>query len=110
MELSTAQKRLVELDLKKPEIKAYYEELETVLAAVASEIPLNSYFKSDDGTTYKLVKPSGTFVMYKQYDFERTKREGESRGTLSKREAYDAEQNGFNPLPEEEQALPTDPV
>lgn len=100
MELTAAQQRLIELDLKKPEIKAYYEELEKVIAAVALEIPLNGYFKGPDGTVYKIVKPAGTFVAYKQLDFERTKREGETRGTLSMKEAKDAELNNFAPLPE----------
>lgn len=102
MELTAAQKRLIELDLKKPEIKAYYEELEKVIAEVATEIPLNGYFKADDGTVYKIVKPTGTFVTFKAVDFERTKREGETRGSLSMKEAKDAELNGFKPLPEQE--------
>lgn len=100
MVLTVAQKKLIELDLKKPEIKAYYEELEKTLAEVAKEMPVNGYFKSDDGTVYKLVKPSGKYVSFSQYDFERTKREGETRGTLSIKESKDAELNGFKPLAE----------
>lgn len=100
MELTEAQKKLVELDLKKPEIKAYYEELEKTVAEVAAEMPMNGYFKSDDGTVYKIVKPSGTYVSFKEFDFERTKREGETRGSLSVKEAKEAELNDFKPLPE----------
>ena len=98
--LTAAQRRSVELDLKKPEIKAYYEELEQVIAAVAAEVGINGYFRAPDGTVYKLVRPSGTFVSFKAFDFERTKREGETRGSLSMKEAKDAELNGFAPLPE----------
>lgn len=97
--LTDAQRRLVELDLRKPEITAYYEELEQVTAAVAAEVGVDGYFQAPDGTVYKLVKPSGAFVTYKQFAFERTKREGETRGTLSMKEAKDAEANGFKPLP-----------
>ena len=98
--LTTAQRRLVELDLKKPEIKAYYEELEQVVAKVAEETGINGYFRAPDSTIYKIVKPTGTFVSFKLFDFERTKREGEARGSLSMKEAKDAELNGFRPLPE----------
>lgn len=100
--LTPAQARLIELDLKKPEIKAYYEELETVIAEVAAEIGVNAYFEAPDGTVFKIVKSTGTFVSFKDLDFERTKRADEKRGTLSVKEAQDAKRNGYKPLPEEE--------
>jgi len=53
--LTDAQRRLVELDLRKPEIKAYYEELEQTVAAVAAEVGVDGYFAAPDGTVYKLV-------------------------------------------------------
>jgi hypothetical protein len=96
--LTDAQRRLVELDLKKKEIEQYYEELEQVTAAVAAEVGLNGYFEAPDGTVYKLVKPAGRYVMFKDLDFLRTKREGEERGTLSMKEAELARANGFKPL------------
>lgn len=96
--------KLVELDLKKPEITAYYEELERVIAEVEKIVGVNGYFKAPDGTVYKIVKPSGTFVSFKALVYERTKREGEARGSLSMKEAKEAEANGFKPLPESEAA------
>ncbi len=96
--LTDAQRRLVELDLRKPEITAYYEELEKVTAAVAAEVGVDGYFQAPDGTVYKLVRWTGQFVTAKQFAFERTKREGETRGTLSMKEAADAKANDFKPL------------
>jgi hypothetical protein len=96
--LTDAQRRLVELDLRKPEIKAYYEELEQTVAAVAAEVGVDGYFAAPDGTVYKIVKPEGQFVTYKQLDFHRTKRDGETKGTLSMKEAADARANRFRPL------------
>lgn len=93
--LTPAQQRLVELDLRKPEIKAYYEELETTLVAVAREVGVDGYFRAEDGTVFKIVRPEGQFVTYKQVDFLRTKREGEARGTLSMKEAQEAEKAGW---------------
>jgi hypothetical protein len=97
-ERDAALRRLVELDLRKPEIQAYYEEREKVLAEVATIVGINGYFKADDGTVFKIVKPAGQYVTFKELDYERTKRDGEARGTLSMKEAKDAEANGFLPL------------
>lgn len=94
--------KLVELDLKKPEITKYYEELEIAVAEVEKIVGLNGYFKASDGTVFKIVRPSGTFVSFKTLAYERTKREGEARGSLSVKEAKEAEANGFRPLPESE--------
>jgi hypothetical protein len=96
--LSEAQVRLVKLDLRKKEIEQYYEDLEKTLAQVASEVGLNGYFEAPDGTVYKIVKPAGRYILFKDLDFLRTKREGEERGTLSMKEANDARSNGFEPI------------
>jgi hypothetical protein len=96
--LTDAQRRLVALDLRKKEITAYYEELDQVLPLVVAEVGINGYFQAPDGTVYKLLKAEGKFVTFKDFDFHRTKREGESRGTLSKDEAEKAKANGFKPL------------
>lgn len=85
--LTEAQRRLVALDLRKAEIIAYYDELESTLKAIAEESGLNSYFRDDDGIVYKITIPDGKFVSFKPYDYVRTKREGERAGTLSMKEA-----------------------
>src|SRR5262245_49679425 len=89
--MTEAQAKLVELDLRKKEVEDYYQDLEKAVAAVHAEIGLNGYFKAEDGTVYKIVKPPGRFVLFKDLDFVRTKREGELRGTLSMTEAKDWE-------------------
>ncbi len=91
--LTDAQQRLVQLDLRKKEIDSFYEELEQALTDVVAEIGVGSYFQSGDGTVYKVVKPTGTFVSFRDLAYNRTKREGEDRGTLSVKEAQSA---GFN--------------
>jgi hypothetical protein len=96
--LTDAQVRLVELDLRKKEIEQYYEDLEKTLADVVAEVGLNGYFEAPDGTVYKIVKPQGRFVLFKDLDFLRTKREGEERGSLSMKEAQAAKANEFKAL------------
>jgi hypothetical protein len=85
--LSLAQQRLIALDLRKPEIEAYYEQLESTLDEVAKEIGINGYFRALDGIVYKITIPEGHFVSYKRLAFVRTKREGERAGSLSVKEA-----------------------
>lgn len=108
--LTPAQQQLVALDLRKPEIKAYYEELEATLAAVAQEVGVDGYFKAEDGTVYKVVKPEGQFVTYKPLEFLRTKRAGEARGTLSMKEAQAAEKAGWFALQEKYAQQPAQPT
>lgn len=93
--LTEAQKLLVELDLQKKTIEEYYELLDATLAKVAGEVGINGYFKADDGTVYKIINPEGRFVKFKDIDFVRTKREGETRGTLSVKEAEEAQKQGL---------------
>jgi len=44
----------------------------------------------DSGTVYKIVKPRGTFMYYRDIEYVRTAQEGERAGTLSKKEAEEA--------------------
>lgn len=44
----------------------------------------------DDGTVYKIVKPNGRFVHFKDIEYVRTAQEGERANTLSKKEAEGA--------------------
>lgn len=73
----------------------YYEELKVKMDEVRTE--LNTLMvELGTGTTfqdpltlavYRVVKPNGTFVYYKDLDYVRTALEGERAGTLSKKEA-----------------------
>ena len=91
-DLSQSQKKLIELDRKKPEIKKYYEDLSNALDAAAKEHGIDSYFQDDEGTVYKIYTPLGKFVSFEIYAIKRTKKEGEptSGSNLSKKEAVEA--------------------
>lgn len=91
--LTEAQKRFVELEKKKDEVKKYYEDLETAINTLIAEQGVNSYFQDEEGTVYKLVECEGKFVKFDKYGYNRTKRPGEERGTLSMKEA---KEKGFN--------------
>lgn len=81
------QKRFVELERRKDEIKKYYEELEIATTELIAEQGLNSYFQDEQGTVYKLIECDGRFVKFDKYSYVRTKRPGEERGSLSIKEA-----------------------
>jgi len=88
--MTEAQQILVQLDQKKPEIDAYYEALEAAIIAVQDEIGTDGMFQADDGIVYQIVKPSGTFITYKDLNFIRTKRADERAGSLSVKKAQEA--------------------
>lgn len=56
-----------------------------------TEAGMGSYIQDPDtGTVYKIVKPSGTFMYYRDIEYVRTAQEGERAGSLSKKEAEGA--------------------
>jgi len=93
--LTEAMRTLIALDLRKKEIEEYYQALEVAIELVAQEIGVNGYFQAPDGIVYKIVKPEGRYVMFRELDFVRTKRASEERGTLSQKEAEIARAGGF---------------
>ena len=81
------QKRFVELERRKDEIKRHYEDFEVALENLIKEQGLNSYFQDEAGTVYKVVEAEGKYVKFDKYSYNRTKRPGEERGSLSVKEA-----------------------
>ena len=88
--LSNVQKRLVELDKRKEEIKKYYEDVSATMQELVKEVPVGSYFQDDEGTVYKVVVPDGKYVHFESLSYVRTKRPTEKRGDLSMKEAEEA--------------------
>lgn len=93
--MSNAQAKFVELatqiETMRDALSAKHEELE----AVMKELGVDTYVQ-DPATllVYKIVKPTGTFMYYRDIDYKRTAKEGERGGTvLAKKEA---EEQGFN--------------
>ena len=92
--LSENQKHLIELDKKKKEIKEYYEDLQETLEKVVEEIGIEGHFQDmTDGTIFQIVEPAGKFITFNKFDYLRTKREGEDRGTLSMKKARELIEN-----------------
>ena len=89
--MTVAQAKFVELERQKEVVKKYFDDLQTVLEMVAEEVGIDGYFQDpSDGTVFKVVVPDGRFVKFEKLGYERTKRSGETRGTLSVKEAKEA--------------------
>lgn len=87
--------RLIELDQRKPEINAFSEELTKTLEEAAALVGVGGYFEASDGTVFKLTAPKGRYVYNQLLGYDRTKREGEIKGTLAMKEAQEARANGL---------------
>lgn len=91
-------RHLIALDARKPEIKAYFDELDATLLDAQRVFTgdiypdgTGAYFaENEQAPIFKLVKPAGTFVQFKPLGLERTKLAGEVRGSLSVKEAESA--------------------
>ena len=92
--MTEAQKKFVELEKQKEKVKKFFDELKLATEAVAAEVGINGFFQDDEGTVYSIVEPEGKFVNYEKLSYIRTRRPGETRGTLSLKEAKD---KGFTP-------------
>jgi len=81
--MTDAQKRFIELEKKKTEIKKYFEDLAEATQAVADEVGVDGHFQDAEGTVYQIVIPAGKFVTFDKISYQRTRREGEKKGDLS---------------------------
>ena len=88
--MTDVQRRFVELERRKDEIKQYYEDLAQATLDLSKEIGVNGLFQDDQGIVYKVVVPEGKFVHYETLSYVRTRRAHEARGDLSMKEAEGA--------------------
>lgn len=85
--MTDLQKKFVELERKKEEVKKYFDELSAATAALVKETGVGSYFQDEQGIVYKVVVPDGKFVSFDKFGVIRTKRPHERAGDLSMKEA-----------------------
>lgn len=85
--MTEAQRKFVELERKKEEVKKYFDELNGAVEVLAKEIGVGGLFQDDQGVVYKVVVPDGKFVHFEKISYVRTRRAHEKRGDLSMKEA-----------------------
>lgn len=85
------QVRFLELAKYQEELKGKLDEVRQELTSLMTELGIGTYIQDNDSlAVYKVVKPQGTFMYYKDIDYVRTALEGERAGSLSKKEAEEA--------------------
>lgn len=87
--MTDKQKRFVELERRKDEIKKYYEDLSSAVNDLIQENGVDCYFMDEQGIVYGIVEAEGKWIPYEKYTYVRTKRDGEARGSLSLKEAQE---------------------
>lgn len=86
--LTDEQKQVVALTKQVEALKNQLKELSPVLEESLTKLGIGSSFQDpEDGTVFEITQPTGTFISFKTVDYNRTKREGEVRGSLAKTRA-----------------------
>lgn len=88
--MTDAQKKFVNLEKQKEQVKKFFDELNAAVEEVSKEVGVGGYFQDEEGTVYKIVVPDGKFVHFEHISYVRTRRLNEKRGDLSLKEAEEA--------------------
>jgi hypothetical protein len=69
-------------------LKEQLKPLQKELDATIKEIPANEMFQDEETKlVYRIVPQTGTYVEFKPLIYQRTRKEGEAKGTVSQKEA-----------------------
>jgi hypothetical protein len=81
---------VITLSLQKEKLKKEMEEINSKLEESLKSLGLGHMFQSEDGTVFRVSKPTGTYISFREIDYDRTRREGEKSGSLSLTDARNA--------------------
>lgn len=85
------EEQFLKLAKKKETLAKELKQTDRELAETMRRLPLGWMFQDpEDGTVYQVIAPSGTFVEFRNIDYIRTRKDGETRGTLSVKAAEEA--------------------
>ena len=89
--LTDAQKKFLELSKKYELLRNEMKALKPQLTQLLVEIGVGNMFQDEKTlAVYEVVIPTGTYVEYKVIDYNRTKLDGEAKGSLSMKKAEEA--------------------
>jgi hypothetical protein len=87
MNLTQLHLKLIELDRKKEEVKKFFDEYKQAVEGLVGEYGVNHTFQDNEGIVYEITELDGKWVNFDRYGLNRTKRPGETRGSLSVKKA-----------------------
>lgn len=90
-QLTEAQAAFVELDKYYADtVKPFFDQYKAAKDAVIAESGLGAFFQDAEGTVYHTAEKKGQWVEFVDHEIQRTRRTGESKGSLSLIAARDA--------------------
>jgi hypothetical protein len=88
--LTPEQEKFLEIVEKYESLKKQLKELKPELSRYLTEIGVGTYFQDPSNkVVFKVKKPTGTFVEFPEIGYDRTRKEDEKKGSLSKKEAVE---------------------
>lgn len=81
---------VIAADRKKAEAKAILDEIKTANRALFELTGAGYFFQDEENIVYKTDECDGKFVYFETIEIKRTRREGETKGSLSMTEARNA--------------------
>ncbi len=91
--MTDAQKKFLEISKRYEVLKEEMKALKPTLTDLMTEIGVDSMFQDPETMlVYQIQVPEGTFISFDKITYSRTKKTGETKGSLSK---SDAEAAGF---------------
>lgn len=88
--MTEAERRFVELDRRKDEVKKFFDEYAAATEALVEAHGVGHFFQDDEGVVYETAVPAGRFVYYEKFVVNRTRRGDEKQGSLSLKAAREA--------------------
>lgn len=88
--MNDTQAKLVQLVSQLEDLKGQMKNVNLQMEEVLGQLGVDSMFQDPEGTVYKVVVPTGTFISFKKIDYARTRRGEEKTGSLSLKDARDA--------------------
>ena len=89
--MNELQQKFLALAKKREDLARQIKQVNLELSDTMRQLPLGEMFQDPaDGVVYQIIFPSGTYVEFKNVDYIRTRKEGETKGTLSMKEAQAA--------------------
>jgi len=86
--MTDAQMKFLEVSKRYEALKNEMKELKPTIKNLLTEIGVGNHFQ-DPSTkaVYNVVEPNGTFISFDRISYDRTKLEGEAKGSLSMKKA-----------------------
>jgi len=92
--MTEAQQTFIEMSKRYEALKEEMKALKLIMTESMIEIGVGKHFQDHvDNTVFQIVKPTGTFISFDDIGYERTRREGEAKGSMSMKRANEL---GYN--------------